>query len=292
MKQQNLTVTVTHVGHPYPNFLGGATPQITVGICAQGHQFTFPSSPLSMLIQKGDTITISPTGGLNKVNGLTSDMLSNVTEFDGIIDRISHPLWLPNPKSGFNCLYIIITAQELMFPVRVNWNTLLLRRGDDISIKLKNFEILKFKNKTLKYKFNATSKQSAQIKGRIKRVTHPMMWTNAQGIMGLNTLAIMEDFSFKIIPATPESMFLEDGDTVEISDTYIKNQRIPEVRFCGDALPEYYEVKYVGHPFPALVHNGKKLLGRYLITTENELYLVPANETNMLTQVGDKIFNF
>lgn len=292
MKQKDITVTVTHVGHPCPKFSETATPQITIGVCAKGHQFTFASSPLSMLIQKGDTISVSPSRELTKVNSLTSDMLINVTEFDGIIDRISHPLLRPNPTSGFNDLYVIITAQEQMFPVKANWNTLLLRSGDDISLKLKNFEILKFKNKTLNFEFSAAQKQASKLQGKIMRIAHPMKWPDAKGNMGLKTLALMEDLRFKILPATPESMFLEDGDIVEISNACIKNQRIPEVRFCSGALPEYYEVKYIGHPFPSLVHNGKRLLGRYLITTENELYLVPADEANMLTQAGDKIFNY
>ncbi len=292
MKQKNLTATVTHVGHPCPKFSETATPQITIGVCAKGHQFTFPSSPLSMLIQKGDTISVSPSRELTRVNNLTADMLINVTEFEGVIDRISHPLWLKNPTGDFNSLYVIISAQEQMFPVRASWNTLLLRAGDEVSMRLENYEPLKLKNKSLNFEFKATSTQSAKLQGKIKRVAHPMKWPNTQGIMGLKTLVVMEDNSFKILPATPESMFLEDGDIVEISNACIKNQRIPAVRFCGGALPEYYEVKYIGHPFPSLGHNGKKLLGRYLITTEDELYLVPADEANMLTQAGDKVFNF
>ena len=102
----------------------------------------------------------------------------------------------------------------------------------------------------------------------------------------------MKDLKFKILPATPESMFLEDGDWIDISDKSIKNARIPQIRFLGDALPEYYEVKYIGHPFPTLFSNGQKSLGRFLITPADELYLVPATETNMLTQAGDKIVNF
>ena len=292
MKQKKLTVTVTHVGHPLPKFQGSQAPQITLSIHSKNKMFTFQASPLSMLIQQGDTITVSPAGELNKVNELSEDSLINLNEFDGVIERISHPIWQKNPDTGFNSLYVSITAQEQIFLVKANWNTLLLRKGDEIAIELENYEILKFQNKTLNFEFSAASTQSSHLKGQINRVAHPMMWPNAQGIMGLKTLVLMKDLKFKILPATPESMFLEDGDLVEITSKSIKNARIPQVRFLDGALPEYYEVKYIGHPFPTLFSNGNKSLGRYLITTENEMYLVPADETNMLTQAGDKIINF
>ncbi len=292
MKRKNLTVTVTHVGHPYPEFQGGKTPQISIAVLAENNYFCFPASPLSMLIQKGDTITVTPAGELKKVNNLEINALVNLSEFDGTIDRVSHPLWLKNPHTNFNSLYVVIMTQGNIFPVKANWNTLLLRSGDNITLELDNYEILKFKNKTLKFEFNATSKQAISLKGKIKRATFPLMWPNHQGIMGLKSLVLMEDLKFKILPATPESMFLEDGDRVEISDKSIKNARIPQIRFLDSALPEYYEVKYIGHPFPTLFSNGQKSLGRFLITPNNELYLVPATETNMLTQPGDKIINF
>lgn len=291
MKQKNLTATVTHVGHPLPKIEKGLIPSMTINVLAQ-KRFTFSASPLSMLLQKGDTITVSPAGELKKVNNWSSEMLVKITEFDGIIERISHPFWQKNPNTGFNSLYVAISAQEKIFLVKANWNTLLLRSGDDISLELENYEVLKFKNKTLNFEFSAASAQTTPLKGQISRVAHPMMWPNEQGIMGLKTLILMKDLKFKILPATPESMFLEDGDLVEITSKSIKNARIPQVRFLDGALPEYYEVKYIGHPFPSLFPNGNKSLGRYLITSENELYLVPATETNMLTQAGDKIINF
>lgn len=288
MKRKNLTVTVTHVGHPF--LQGSSSSQVSV--FTKNNYFSFPSSPLSALIQKGDTITVSASGELKRVNNLSIDGLIKLNEFDGVIERISHPIWQKNPDTGFNSLYVSITAQEQIFLVKANWNTLLLREGDEIAIELKNYEILKFQNKTLNFKFSAASSQTSRLKGQILRVSHPMMWPNAQGIMGLKTLVLMKDLKFKILPATPESMFLEDGDWVDISDKSIKNARIPQFRFLGDALPEYYEVKYIGHPFPTTFSNGQKSLGRFLITPADELYLVPATETNMLTQAGDKIINF
>ncbi len=288
MKRKNLTVTVTHVGHPF--LQGSSSSQVSV--FAQANYFSFPSSPLSSLIQKGDKITVSASGELKRVNDLSIESLINLNEFDGIIERISHPIWQKNPYTGFNSLYVAITSQEHIFLVKANWNTLLLRSGDDVAMEVENNEILKFQNKTLNFKFSAASVQTAHLKGQINRVAHPMMWPNAQGLMGLKTLVLMKDLKFKILPATPESMFLEDGDWVDISDKSIKNARIPQIRFFGDMLPEYYEVKYIGHPLPTTFSNGKKSLGRFLITPADELYLVPADETNMLTQAGDKIINF
>ena len=290
MKQKNLTVTVTHVGHPFLQIQGSNLSQVSV--FTQNNYFSFPSSPLSALIQKGDKITVSASGELKRVNNLSIESLINLNEFDGIIERISHPIWQKNPTTGFNSLYVAITTQGQIFLVKANWNTLLLRSGDNIAMEVENYEILKFQNKTLNFEFSATSAQTSHLKGQISRVSHPMMWPNAQGIMGLKTLILMKDLKFKILPATPESMFLEDGDWVDISDKSIKNARIPQIRFFGDALPEYYEVKYIGHPFPTLFSNGQKSLGRFLITPADELYLVPATETNMLTQAGDKIINF
>ena len=85
-------------------------------------------------------------------------------------------------------------------------------------------------------------------------------------------------------------MFLQDNDLVEISNGGIKTARIPQIRYAGGALPEYCEVKAVGHPFPVILPNGAKQLSRDLITKENKIYRLPADENNMSLRAGDKVF--
>lgn len=291
MKKNMKTVTVTRVGHPLPHpTTPGLAPEITVQVFFNQESVTLPSSPLSMLIRTGDTLTFEPDGNLRKVNHLTAGMLNeHLLGFEGEIDRVSHPLWLSAPN-GQPELCVIVAAGKLMFALKADWNTLLLRDGDCIELCLEKHRPIRFHNQSLGFAFTPAAVQSAGLQGQIKRVAHPMTWPGADGIIGLKTLVLMEDLTFKILKASPESMFLQDNDLVKISNEGIKNAQIPQIRYAGGALPEYYEVKAVGHPFPVILPNGAKQLSRYLITKENKIYRLPADENNMSLRAGDKVF--
>lgn len=77
MKKNMKTVTVTRVGHPLPHpTTPGLAPEITVQVFFNQESVTLPSSPLSMLIRTGDTLTFEPDGNLRKVNHLTAGLTS------------------------------------------------------------------------------------------------------------------------------------------------------------------------------------------------------------------------
>lgn len=139
MKKNMKTVTVTRVGHPLPHpTTPGLAPEITVQVFFNQESVTLPSSPLSMLIRTGDTLTFEPDGNLRKVNHLTAGMLNeHLLGFEGEIDRVSHPLWLSAPN-GQPELCVIVAAGKLMFALKADWNTLLLRDGDCIELCLRN----------------------------------------------------------------------------------------------------------------------------------------------------------
>ena len=290
MKEKEITVTVTQVGHPLQKNVVSKTS--TIGVYTKNKYFVFEDSPLSMLVRKGDVLHLSSSRDLLEIKNIEASF-QETKSFHGRVERISQPFWYRTKETGLKDWYIILLAERNLIPIRAkNWNILLLRDGDEISLDLRQDKPLNFENKSLGFKFTSSLKPSSDLKGKIKRASLPTMWPNAQGIMELQILILMEDMRFKILPATPESMFLEDGDIVEISDDGIKNSRIPQVRFCGSALPEYFEVKCIGHPLPVHFSNGITQFGRYLITTEDEMYLIPANGYNSLIHAGDKIFNY
>lgn len=67
MKKNMKTVTVTRVGHPLPHpTTPGLAPEITVQVFFNQESVTLPSSPLSMLIRTGDTLTFEPDGTSGK----------------------------------------------------------------------------------------------------------------------------------------------------------------------------------------------------------------------------------
>lgn len=281
------TVTVTRVGHPlpYPATPGQAT-ETTIAVCTEEGYCSFPSTPLSMLIRKGDTLTLYPDGSLYKVNDYSIGMLhEHLLGFEGRIDRISHPLWLRNPHTGKPELCVIIASENLLCAFQANWDTLLLRDNDLISTSIHYRETTFFENYTLGFR---QASRSNQLHGHINRVAHRLTCPDENGKFCLQTMIVMANGDYKLLKATPESMFLEDGDKVEISETHIINKRMMQYGYCSFPAAEY-QVKYIGHPLPVTLPNGTKRLSRYLVTTENKLYRVDASEDNMLLQPGDKV---
>lgn len=112
MKKNMKTVTVTRVGHPLPHpTTPGLAPEITVQVFFNQESVTLPSSPLSMLIRTGDTLTFEPDGNLRKVNHLTAGMLNeHLLGFEGEIDRVSHPYGCQPPTANRNCALLLPPA--------------------------------------------------------------------------------------------------------------------------------------------------------------------------------------
>lgn len=283
------TATVTRVGHPLPHpATPGQATEMTISVYTENGYSSFPASPLSILIRKGDTLTVAPDGSLYKVNNFTIGMLNQyLLGFEGRIDRVSHPLWLKNSQTGQPELCVIIACDNLLCPIKADWNTLLLRDNDLISTSIHNKEAIFFENYTL-----GTSKtpRFSKLKGQINRVAHPLACPDINGKPCLQTMIIMANGECKILKATPESMFLQDGDKVEISDSYIINERILQFSYCN-LLPGEYKIKYLSHPLSVTMPDGTKRLSRYIMTTENKIYRVNASEDNMLLLPGDTIIS-
>lgn len=153
------------------------------------------------------------------------------------------------PTANRNCA-LLLPPGKLMFALKADWNTLLLRDGDCIELCLEKHRPIRFHNQSLGFAFTPAAVQSAGLQGQIKRVAHPMTWPGADGIIGLKTLVLMEDLTFKILKASPESMFLQDNDLVEISNGGIKNARIPQIRYAGGALTRILRGKGCRTPVP------------------------------------------
>lgn len=281
------TVTVTRVGHPlpYPTTPGQAT-ETTIAVCTEEGYCSFPSTPLSMLIRRGDAITLYPDRSLYSVNNLTNFMLHEyLMGFEGRIDRVSHPLWLKNPATEKIELCVVIAFENILCALKADWDTLLLHDKDIISLTLRNRGVSHFENYTLGRHFPSASDK---LTGQIRRIAHPLACPDENGTPRLQTKVIMTNGESKIIPATPEAMFLQDGDQVILSDKGIINRRMLHYAYCSFPADDY-QVKYISHPLPAPMPNGTKRLSRYLVTTENKLYRLDASEDNMLLQPGDKV---
>ena len=154
MKEKEITVTVTQVGHPLQKNVVSKTS--TIGVYTKNKYFVFEDSPLSMLVRKGDVLHLSSSRDLLEIKNIEASF-QETKSFHGRVERISQPFWYRTKETGLKDWYIILLAERNLIPIRAkNWNILLLRDGDEISLDLRQDKPLNFENKSLGFKFTSS----------------------------------------------------------------------------------------------------------------------------------------
>ena len=135
MKEKEITVTVTQVGHPLQKNVVSKTS--TIGVYTKNKYFVFEDSPLSMLVRKGDVLHLSSSRDLLEIKNIEASF-QETKSFHGRVERISQPFWYRTKETGLKDWYIILLAERNL-PKDFK---ILFSKAGELSEMQRNFSIL------------------------------------------------------------------------------------------------------------------------------------------------------
>ena len=286
-------VYIRKTAHPLPQWISGfPAPAVSVSFRTQSHGLlTFPSSIMSMLVQPGDVLELDDRCERILLNHFLERPFQpqELKKFKNFIERVSHPLWL-NDKNGEIRLCVILVCGNLLMPVLADWRTLSIQPGDLVSLSLDGLEVIDFYNHTLgSIRENKTGYSS----GKIRRIAHPMLTRNSfTGRQELHTMILLDNHQHFIVPATAQTMLLAPGHHVEIKRQDSGWQlKCPEINFTLNEDGNYQgSIANISLPLTVMdPDTNAPVLCRYIVTANQELLQLHADENAMFLQAGDII---
>lgn len=286
-------VHVQKTAHPLPQWISGfPVPAVSVSLTTRNHGLlTFPSSIMFMLVRPGDILELDDSCEHILLNHFLERPFPphELKKFKNFIERVSHPLWL-NDKNGEIHLCVILVCRNLLIPVLADWRTLSIHPGDLISLSLEGLEVIDFYNHTLgSIRENKTGDSS----GKIRRISHPMLQRNSfTGHPELQTMILLDNRQHFIVPATAQTMLLASGDHVEIKRQDIGwKVECPEINFALNEDGNYQgPIANISLPLTIMdPETNIPVLCRYIVTANQELLQLNADENVMFLQSGDVV---